>query len=254
MSTPHRKSLLAAVYGTGVLAGLLGPSLVLIFAFDEYEPKFPRAYTVTVAVVVAGVAALLGTIAYFVGLRRGIVDPPPGPLSLWFAGALVAVATNMALGDDILIIVAVLVLASAAVALGQKLTQPLFAAVAIMVALVTVTTALVLTLDVAGGWYAKRCVRYVYWRNFHEQVAHGAPLPDLDSLSSPALRRLLHGVVSVKTDPWFKTFHYLVVPRNAEHPHKANWDVEGLFWSNGPDGVDDGYSKRDDIDVTNSGL
>jgi hypothetical protein len=254
VATPHRKSLLAAVYGTGLLAGLLGQALLLIFAFDEYEPKFARAYTVTVAVVAAGVIALLGTIAYRAGLRHGIVHPSPALLSLWFAGALLAVATNMALGDDILLIVAVLVIASAVVALGQKLTEPLLAAATIVVTLVTVTAALVLTLDIAGGWYAKRCVRYVYWRNFHEQVIHGAPLPTLDSFSTPPAQRLLHGVVSVKTDPWFNPFHYLVVARTAEHPHKGHWDVEGIFWSNGPNGIDDGSDKRDDIDVTNSGL
>jgi len=101
-------------------------------------------------------------------------------------------------------------------------------------------------------WNARRAVRYVYWRNFHQGRR---PLPSIHALEHPRLQLLLHGFIQLHNDPWGHPYHYeLINDVGAAHPHRENWDVDWAFWSNGPDGIDDGTKKRDDIDVTNSGL
>ena len=100
-------------------------------------------------------------------------------------------------------------------------------------------------------WRAKRAVRYVYWRNFEAEQ----PLPSLDAFKRPRLQALLHGFVDLETDPWGRPYRYeLISDTELDHPHRQNWDIGWAFWSNGPDGLDDGHNRRDDIDVTNSGL
>jgi fatty acid desaturase len=104
------------------------------------------------------------------------------------------------------------------------------------------------------GWKrasARRAVRYVYWRNFHA----GRPLPAIHALEQPRLETLLHGITGLARDPWGRPYHYELLPDTAaDHPHRKNWDIQWAFWSTGPNGLDDGDTKRDDIDVTNSGL
>lgn len=100
-------------------------------------------------------------------------------------------------------------------------------------------------------WHARRAVRYVYWRNFHARN----PLPNIRAFETPRVQMLLNGFTQLRRDPWRNPFNYeLISDVMADHPHRKNWDIEWAFWSNGPDGEDDGHDKRNDVDITNAGL
>ncbi len=180
---------------------LLGCDTVLIYKFNEFEPKFGPLFNFTIAVIV-----------------------------------------------DVLLAAAPAGVLTAARSFFRRSRTTFFVTLAIVV----VASAFLTNSDAFKTWNARRAVRYVYWRNF---AAGRKPLPTLESLEKPRTQLVLHGLIQLHTDPWGHPYHYeLINDIMTDHPHRKNWDVGWAFWSNGPNGIDDGQNKKDDIDITNSGL
>jgi hypothetical protein len=104
------------------------------------------------------------------------------------------------------------------------------------------------TFDTYKSWAARRAVRHVYMHNSYVEQ----PFTRLQQFEQPIWHLWLHGFPQLTNDPWGRPFHYESVPKDAKHPHLGTWNPIYVFWSDGPDGRDDGYNKHDDIDITNS--
>jgi len=110
------------------------------------------------------------------------------------------------------------------------------------------------TFDTYKHWAARRVVQHVYWHNSYRAFHGKQSFTDLTQFEQPRWHLLLHGFTQLKNDPWGHPYHYELTPESVDHPHRKNWYANWVFWSNGPDGRDDGHQKHDDIDITNAGL
>jgi len=180
---------------------LLAHDLILIFFFDEYEPKFGRSASATFAAIGNGVLTLL-------------------------------------LGAPLII----------AVEIGRRSKLQLAIGLGILLLAFGIFT----TFDTYKAWAARRAVQHVYWHNVHRSFDSKEPFTDLQEFERPRYHLWLHGLTQIRTDPWGRPYHYQLISGSGDHPHRRTWDVNWLFWSDGPDGEDDGNDKHDDIDITNS--
>jgi hypothetical protein len=248
-SAPTAVGFFAAFFATGCIL-----QLVLVYVYGEYEPKFGPAFSAALGALFALIASTAASVAYTVTLfvlrfRAAI------PIRTSFMAGAVGGLLTLVLFDTWIVFVAAITLpALAATVLALQYRFGWRGSVAAAAATLVLAATLDRT-DSVRAWRARKAVRYIYWRNFEHFGQYSRPVESLESLNREPVRRWLHGVSDLSRDPWGNPLQYeLLDDWHSPHPHRLNWDIRFAVWSNGPNGVDDGHARVDDVDVTNSGL